>query len=147
MRVVVQRSINSSVMVNNEIVGKINQGLVLLVGFTHTDTSQDLDYMANKIVNLRLFDGKEKEESLLEKGYEILCISQFTLYANTSKGRRPSYVEAMPAEKANILYQQFVHKLKAFGIKVETGIFGADMKVMITNDGPFTIVLESEDNV
>ncbi len=147
MRVVVQRSINSSVMVNNEIVGKISQGLVILVGFTHTDTNKDLDYMANKIVNLRLFDGLEKEESLLEKGYEILCISQFTLYANTSKGRRPSYIEAMPSDSANILYQQFVEKLRTYNIKVETGIFGADMKVMITNDGPFTIVLESEGNV
>lgn len=147
MRVVAQRSIKSSVIVNNEIVGSINSGLVLLVGFTHTDTEKDLDYMASKVVNLRIFDGLEKEESLLEKHLEILCISQFTLYANTSRGRRPSYIEAMPSGDANKLYQLFVTKLRSYGIHVETGIFGADMQVSITNDGPVTIVLESEGNV
>ncbi len=144
MRVLVQRSLNSSVSVDKRIVGKINSGLVILVGFTNTDTSKDIDYLVKKIVNLRIFDDENgvMNKSILEVGGSILSISQFTLYADTKKGNRPSYVNAMSGDCAIKLYEEFNDKLKSF-VNVEKGIFGADMKVSITNDGPITIMLES----
>jgi len=144
MRILVQRSLNSSVSVNNEIVGSINNGLVLLVGFTHTDSSSDIDYLINKVINLRIFDDENgvMNKSLLDVGGSILSISQFTLYADTKKGNRPSYINAMGGEKSIKLYDEFNEKLSKY-VKVEKGIFGADMKVSITNDGPVTIMLES----
>lgn len=144
MRVIVQRSLKSNVCVDKEIVGSIDNGLVLLVGFTHTDTSEDIDYLIKKIVNLRIFDDENgvMNKSILDVGGSILSISQFTLYADTKKGNRPSYINAMGGENSKKLYDEFNQKLSEF-VPVEKGIFGADMKVNIMNDGPVTIMLES----
>ncbi len=142
MRVVIQRSKASSVVVDKKVVGSIKSGLVLLVAFTEGDTIKEIDYMINKIINMRIFDGTP-EQSLLEVGGEILAISQFTLYADATKGRRPSYFKALKSEEADKLYNLFVERLKETNIKVETGIFGADMEVNIVNDGPCTIILDS----
>ena len=143
MRVLVQRSKYSSVSVNNNIVGEIDKGLVLLVGFTPGDTLDDVSRLAKKIVNLRIFDDENgiMNKSLLDVGGDILSISQFTLYADSRKGRRPSYVNALNGEEAIKLYDIFNEKLRSH-VKVETGIFGAEMEVSITNDGPITIILE-----
>ncbi len=143
MRVLVQRSLNSSVEVNNEIVGKINYGLVLLVGFSVTDTTKRNRLLNKKILNLRIFNDENQvmNKSILDIDGEILSISQFTLYADTKKGNRPSYLNSMKNDEAKILYDEFNDKLKEY-TKVETGIFGADMKVNIINDGPITIILE-----
>ena len=145
MRVILQRVTSSSVMIDGKCVGKSGSGYMLLVGFTHDDTEKDIDYMIDKIIHLRVFSDNDGNMNLsLEdvKG-SILSISQFTLYADARKGRRPSFIEAMRPEKATILYDLFNQKLKETGIPVETGIFGADMKVTLTNDGPVTICLES----
>lgn len=144
MRVVVQRSLKSSVSINDKIVGKINKGLVLLVGFTEGDTNEDIDYLVNKIINLRIFDDENgvMNKSILDIEGSILSISQFTLYANTKKGNRPSYVDALKSSEAIKLYQLFNEELEKY-LHVETGVFGADMKVSIENNGPVTIILES----
>ena len=145
MRVLVQRSKKSNVKVDNKIVGKIDKGLVLLVGFTHTDTIDDIKYLAKKTVNLRIFDDENgvMNKSLLDNGGDILSISQFTLYADSTNGNRPSYVNAMKGEDAIKLYNLFNDELRNYGVNVETGKFGAVMEVNITNDGPTTIWLES----
>lgn len=144
MKVVVQRSLTSSVEVNDKIVGKIDKGLVLLVGFTLNDSIKEIEYLVDKIVNLRIFDDENgvMNKSILDVGGSVLSISQFTLYADTLKGRRPSYKNALNNELASPLYDLFNQKLKE-KVNVETGIFGSDMKVSITNDGPVTIILES----
>lgn len=144
MRILVQRSLKSSVSVKEKIVGKIDKGLVLLVGFTHDDAIEDIDYMVKKVLNLRIFDDENgiMNKSILDVGGSILSISQFTLYANPEKGNRPSYINALGGNEAIKLYNIFNDKLKEY-IQVETGIFGEDMKVSITNDGPVTILLES----
>ena len=144
MKVLVQRVIKSSVEVDKKIVGKIDKGLMLLVGFTDTDTEKEIDYMVDKVINLRIFDDENRvmNKSLLDVGGSILSISQFTLYADASKGRRPSYINALSGEKATILYDKFNDKLRSTGIHIETGIFGAEMIVNIVNDGPITIMLE-----
>ena len=144
MRILVQRSLESSVEIDNKIVGHINNGLVLLVGFTDGDTSEKIDYLVKKVLNLRIFDDENgvMNKSILDVGGSILSISQFTLYADTKKGNRPSYINAMGGENAKKLYDEFNMKLSEY-IEVQTGIFGADMKVNITNDGPITIMLES----
>lgn len=148
MKVVIQRSLESSVTVDNKVVGQIDKGLVLLVGFTEGDSSTDIDYMVKKIINLRIFDDDNgvMNKSLLEVGGSILSISQFTLYADTKKGNRPSYIKALTSSKSEPLYDLFNEKLREKDILVSTGIFGADMKVSILNDGPVTIILESGDN-
>ena len=145
MKVVIQKCLESSVSVDEKIVGKINYGMVLLVGFTEGDNDLIIDKMINKIVNLRIFNDEKgvMNKSLLDVGGSILSISQFTLYADTSRGSRPSYIKAMGGEEASKLYDKFNYKLKKI-VNVETGIFGADMQVSITNDGPVTIILESE---
>lgn len=145
MRVLVQRSKYSSVSVNNNIVGKIDRGLVLFVGFTPGDTLDDVTRLAKKIVNLRIFDDENgiMNKSLIDVQGSILSISQFTLYSDTSKGNRPSYIRAMKSIEADSLYQKFNMELEAYNIAVEKGIFGADMLVNINNDGPVTIWLES----
>lgn len=147
MRVVVQRSLHSKVYVNGEVVGEIKSGVVLLVGFKVGDTEKEIDYMVKKVLNLRIFDDEDgvMNKSLLDVGGDILSISQFTLYGNAKKGNRPSYVDAMPGDDAVRLYDLFNEKLRDNGVKVEKGVFGADMKVEITNDGPITILLESEE--
>ena len=146
MKVVVQRAVNAKVEIDEKINGSITNGLVVLVGFTYGDDSSDIDYMVKKIVNLRIFDDENgvMNKSILDVDGKILSISQFTLYADTKKGRRPSYASALKGEEATILYDLFNQKLREF-VTVETGIFGADMKVTLTNDGPVTIVMESRE--
>jgi len=143
MRVLVQRSMDSNVMVDGKITGSIDKGLVLLVGFTEGDNLDKINYLINKILNLRVFDDENgvMNKSILEVGGSILSISQFTLYADTSKGNRPSYIKALKGEESIKLYDLFNEELSKH-IHVETGIFGADMKVNIKNDGPCTILLE-----
>lgn len=146
MKVIVQRSLDSSVKVDGKIVGKIDQGLVLLVGFKIGDTVKDIDYMVRKIVNLRIFDDDNHimNKSIIDIKGSILSISQFTLYANTKKGCRPSYIEALKSDEARELYDLFNKKLSEF-VNVEAGIFQTDMLVNIKNNGPVTIILESGD--
>lgn len=143
MKVVIQRVLSSSVEVNHKIVGKIDQGLTLLVGFNKDDDVTKLDKIIHKIINLRIFDDSNHimNKSVLEVGGKILSVSQFTLYADTKKGNRPSYANAMHREKAIELYDEFNQRLSKY-IEVETGIFGSEMKLNIENDGPITIILE-----
>lgn len=146
MRIVVQRCKEASVQVDKKTVGKIEQGLVLLVGFTEGDTIKEIEYLIDKVLHLRIFDDEEgiMNRSLLDVGGSILSISQFTLYADTRKGRRPSYVQALNGKEASVLYDIFNQKLESAHVQVEKGIFGADMKVALVNDGPVTILLEKE---
>ncbi len=143
MRVLVQRSKNSSVKVAGKLVGKIDSGYVLLVGFTDTDNKEIVDKMVKKVLNLRIFDDTNgvMNESILDHNKSILSISQFTLYADSKKGNRPSYIKALKGEDAIKLYDYFNEELKKY-VNVETGIFGEDMEVSIINDGPVTILLE-----
>lgn len=147
MRIVVQRSLDAKVVVDDKITGQISKGMVILVGFTYNDTVEDIDFLVNKVLNLRIYDDENgvMNKSILEVGGDILSISQFTLYGDAQKGRRPSYAKALGGEEAIKLYDLFNTKLKEH-IHVETGIFGADMKVTLTNDGPVTILLESRNN-
>ena len=144
MRVLVQRCDKALVRVNDNVVGSINKGLMILVGFTEGDNFDTIKYMTGKVVNLRVFDDENgiMNKSLLDKSYSILSVSQFTLYGDASKGRRPSYVNALNGSLAKPLYDKFNEELRKYGIKVETGIFGGDMKVELINDGPVTIMLE-----
>ena len=144
MRVLVQRCDKALVRVNDNVVGSINKGLMILVGFTGGDNFDTIKYMTDKVVNLRVFDDENgiMNKSLLDKSYSILSVSQFTLYGDASKGRRPSYINALNGSLAKPLYDKFNEELRKYGIKVETGIFGADMKVELINDGPVTIMLE-----
>ena len=143
MKVIVQKCENAKVIVDNKVVGKCDFGLMLLVGFTYEEKTGVLDKMARKIVNLRIFEDENNvmNKSLLDVGGTILSVSQFTLYADSSKGNRPSYIKALNGEEANILYDKFNEELRKY-TNVETGIFGADMKVDFTNLGPTTIILE-----
>lgn len=146
MRIVVQRSKESSVTINNKLNGKIDKGFVLLVGFTHNDTKEIVDKMINKIINLRIFEDENEKMnlSIQDINGSILSISQFTLYANCKEGRRPSFTNAMNPNDASILYDYFNQELDKV-IHTETGIFGSDMKVNIYNDGPVTIILDSDE--
>ncbi len=145
MRVVVQRVSSSSVSVNGEVIGQIKKGLNVLVGFTNGDSLKDIDYLVNKIINLRIFDDENgvMNKSVLDIGGSILLISQFTLYADSKKGNRPSYLNALKACDALLLYEQTVDKMSQF-VNVQTGLFGADMQVLINNDGPITICIDSK---
>lgn len=144
MRVLVQRCDKALVRVNDNVVGSIDKGLMILVGFTEGDNFDTIKYMADKVVNLRVFDDENgiMNKSLLDKSFSILSVSQFTLYGDASKGRRPSYVNALNGSLAKPLYDKFNEELRKYGVEVETGIFGADMKVELINDGPVTIMLE-----
>ncbi|MBQ2909649.1 MAG: D-tyrosyl-tRNA(Tyr) deacylase [Bacilli bacterium] len=144
MRVLVQRSGEASVKVDKKIVGQIDSGLVLLVGFTNGDTLEEVKHLAKKCVNLRIFPDENDvmNKSLLDFGGDILSISQFTLYGDAHKGNRPSYINAMKNDEAIPLYEAFNEELRSYGVKVETGIFGADMDVSLINIGPTTIWLE-----
>ncbi|EMR05846.1 D-tyrosyl-tRNA(Tyr) deacylase [Bhargavaea cecembensis DSE10] len=146
MKVVIQRSGKASVTVDGEVTGAIDSGYVLLVGITHTDTEDDVRYVANKVANLRLFeDGDGKMNlSILEAGGSVLSVSQFTLYADTAKGRRPGFSEAARPEQAEPIYKQFNEELRNLGLQVETGVFGAMMDVSLVNDGPVTVIVESK---
>lgn len=145
MRVLLQRSKNSNVTINGKVNGKIENGYVCLVGFTNGDTKELIDKMIKKIINLRVFEDENKKMnlSILDVNGSILSISQFTLYADSSKGNRPSFVNAMKPDEASCLYDYFNNKLSEF-VHTETGIFGSDMKVEIYNDGPVTIMLDSD---
>ena len=144
MRIIVQRCDKANVKVDSNIVGSIDKGLMILVGFTEGDNFDTIRYMVDKIVNLRVFDDENgiMNKSLLDKSFSILSVSQFTLYGDASKGRRPSYINALNGSLAKPLYDKFNEELRKYGIKVETGIFGGDMKVELINDGPVTIMLE-----
>ncbi len=145
MRAVVQRVRKSSVTVDEKVVGKINKGLMVLLGVGIEDSDSDIDYLAEKIVNLRIFedDGGKMNLSLLETGGELLVVSQFTLYGDCRKGRRPGYDKAARPEAARDMYESFVEKCKSYGITVQTGIFQAEMLVDISNDGPVTLLIDS----
>ncbi|MEC0344839.1 D-aminoacyl-tRNA deacylase [Peribacillus frigoritolerans] len=146
MRVVLQRSKAAKVVVANQIIGQIDSGLVLLVGVTHGDTIDDAAYLAEKIVNLRIFEDENEKmnHSLLDVGGSILSVSQFTLYGDCRKGRRPNFMDAARPEEANELYEVFNEELRKKGVHTETGQFGAMMDVQLTNDGPVTLILESK---
>ena len=148
MRAVVQRVTSSKVVVYGQITGAINKGINVLIGISCDDNEEDLKYIRDKIINLRIFEDEnfKMNKSLMDIGGEILVISQFTLYGDCRKGRRPNFMAALGGEEAKKLYDQFVLMIKECGIKVETGIFGADMKVDIQNDGPVTILLDSKKN-
>ena len=146
MRVVVQRVNKSSVTIDGKVVGKIDKGFTLLVGFTQGDTIDDIKYMVKKIVNLRIMDDENgvMNKSIIDTGGSILSISQFTLYGDAKKGNRPSYVKALGGESASPMYDKFNELLREH-VTVETGIFGADMKVSIENNGPVTILLDTDE--
>lgn len=145
MRAVVQRVKFSKVEVDGEVIGSINQGLNILLGVSKEDTIEDIKYLKDKVLNLRIFEDEEGKMnlSLKDVGGEVLAVSQFTLYGDARRGRRPSFSDAARPEVANPLYEEFVEKVKNQGINVGTGKFGAHMMVDLTNDGPVTILLES----
>lgn len=149
MRAVVQRVSRASVTVESEIVGEIAQGLLILLGVTHADEQRDVDYLVDKIVNLRIFDDADGKMnlSLSDTGGDMLVVSQFTLYGDTRGGRRPSFIAAAPGNEAKTLYECFVAKAQRSVAKVATGKFGAMMDVELVNDGPVTIVLDSEKTI
>jgi len=145
MRVVVQRVSQASGKVDGKLTGKIGRGLMLLIGIAKEDELKDIDFIADKCVNLRIFEDEngKMNRSLLEIGGEILAVSQFTLLGNTRKGRRPSFIEAAGPEKGEEFYNLFIEKLQSYNIKIETGIFGAMMDVELINYGPVTLLIES----
>ncbi|WP_018924152.1 D-aminoacyl-tRNA deacylase [Salsuginibacillus kocurii] len=145
MRVLIQRASNSEVTVEEEQTGAIGHGLVVLVGVTHEDTEKDAFWLAEKVANLRIFEDEEGKlnNSLLDNEGAVLSISQFTLYGDAKKGRRPNFMQAAKPEQAEQLYEAFNEKLKELGVPVETGRFGEMMRVTLTNEGPVTLMLES----
>lgn len=147
MKIVLQRVTHSSVEIEGKINGQINKGLMVLVGFASDDTTAIIDKMIDKLINLRIFEDEQGKmnRSLMDVNGSILSISQFTLYADCKRGRRPGFTDAARPEIAIPLYDYFNQELKEKGIDVETGIFGADMKVSLLNDGPVTIILDSQE--
>lgn len=145
MKAVLQRVTSGKVTIENRVTGEIGKGFVVLLGIHQDDTEAQGDFLAEKIVNLRVFEDEagKMNRSLLDCGGEILLVSQFTLYADCSHGRRPSFIEAARPETAIPLYERMIQALRSFGIRVETGEFGADMQVEIENDGPVTILLDT----
>jgi D-tyrosyl-tRNA(Tyr) deacylase len=148
VRVVIQRVKRAKVVTNDKVVGEINQGLLLLVGFTDNDSLKDIEYMVNKIINLRIFDDGAgvMNLSVADINGSILSVSQFTLYASIKKGRRPSYEQSLNRNEALILYQLFNKKLKDTNLHIETGAYGEEMEVKLINDGPVTIIIDSKDS-
>ncbi|MGL5208854.1 D-aminoacyl-tRNA deacylase [Cetobacterium sp.] len=147
MRAVIQRVKHASVSVDNRITGEIKQGFLVLLGVTHTDTEKEVDWLAKKITDLRVFNDSDDKMNLGLKDVdgELLIISQFTLYGNCIKGRRPAFIDAAKPDIANELYEKFLKKCKDLGFKTEAGIFGADMKVELLNDGPVTLIIDTKD--
>jgi len=145
MRALIQRVLSSSVKVDGDIIGQSGKGILVFLGVTHDDTMEDLNFLVNKCANLRIFEDEEGKMnlSLLDVGGEALVISQFTLYGDCRKGRRPSFTEAARPDKAIPLYERFIDEFKKLGIKTESGEFGADMKVDLINDGPVTLMINS----
>nr|WP_312575868.1 D-aminoacyl-tRNA deacylase [Sedimentibacter sp.] len=146
MRGVVQRVKSANVTVDNEIIGSIKHGILLLLSVEDSDDEKDLEYMCDKVMNLRIFEDENEKmnESLLDVKGELLVVSQFTLHGDARKGRRPSFIAAARPEKAIPLYEKFIQKMKDQGIKTSSGRFGADMQVALVNDGPVTILLDSK---
>ena len=146
MRVVLQRAKRAEVRVSGDVVGKIDRGLMLLVGVTHEDTSEDAAYVAEKVANLRIFEDEQDKMnlSLLDVKGQILSVSQFTLYGDCRKGRRPNFMDAAKPDHAETIYEAFNNELRGKGIVVETGRFGAMMDVDFVNDGPVTLIVESK---
>ena len=146
MKTLIQRVKEAKVLVDNETVGEIGNGLLVFLGITHDDTEKDIDYLVEKLVNLRIFEDGDRhfEKSLLDTRGEVLVISQFTLYGNAKNGRRPDFVQAAKPDIAEKLYDRFVEKFRATGLKVETGKFGAMMEISLVNDGPVTLMIESK---
>lgn len=146
MKVLLQRSKQASVTIDGEVTGAIDKGYVLLVGITHEDTPEDVKYVAKKIAGLRIWEDEEGKmnRDLSEVGGAVLSVSQFTLYGDVSKGRRPSFIQAARPEQAEPLWEQFNEELRALGLHVETGRFGAMMDVSLVNDGPVTLMVESK---
>ena len=149
MRAVVQRVTSASVTVDGRVAGEIGAGLLILLGVGRTDNTESASYLAEKIANLRIFSDEagKMNLSLLDIGGSALVVSQFTLYGDTRGGRRPSYIQAAPPEEANRLYEEFVRSMRALGVTVETGVFQAHMQVELVNDGPVTILLDSEKTI
>ena len=148
MRVVVQRVSQSNVKVSGEIIGEINEGLMVLVSFVDEDNDTDLGWMTKKIINLRIFNDDEGKmnRSVQDIGGDILLISQFTLHGSTKKGNRPSFIKAAKPDFANVMYERFIKVLEqSLGKEIQTGEFGGDMKVSLVNDGPTTIIIDSKD--
>lgn len=146
MRAVVQRSYEASVKVDDKTIGEIDWGMVVLLGVKDNDTEEDLKYILRKVLNLRIFDDENgvMNKSILDLGGSILLISQFTLYGDVRKGNRPSYSNAAGFEEGKALYEKMIEEIEKSDIKVETGSYGADMKVSLINNGPVTILLDSE---
>ena len=146
MRALIQRVCRATVRVEEQIVGQVDRGLLILLGISDTDGLSDMEYVAEKCVNLRIFEDNQGKmnRSLLDTGGQVLVVSQFTLHADTRKGRRPSFNRAAPPDIAKSMYEQFVQRLRTFGIHTETGVFGAYMQVEIHNTGPVTLMVDSE---
>ncbi|MBS3994391.1 MAG: D-tyrosyl-tRNA(Tyr) deacylase [Alkaliphilus sp.] len=146
MRAVVQRVTEANVLVEGKILGEIQRGLLVFLGVEENDESTDVEYMLEKVMNLRIFEDAEGKmnRSLLDVQEDLMVVSQFTLLGDCRKGRRPSFINAARPEKANELYKIFVEKAKNYGIKVQTGVFQAEMKVSLCNDGPVTIIIDSK---
>ncbi|MCP8616976.1 D-aminoacyl-tRNA deacylase [Salirhabdus salicampi] len=147
MRAVIQRASKAHVTVDGEVTGEINQGIVILLGVTHEDEEKDAKWLADKIVHLRIFEDEsgKMNHSLKDVGGQALSVSQFTLYGDCRKGRRPNFMEAAKPEPANILYETFNRFIEDHGIQVKTGVFGAMMDVSLVNDGPVTLLLDTKD--
>ncbi|MGM1050571.1 MAG: D-aminoacyl-tRNA deacylase [Bacillota bacterium] len=145
MKVVIQRCKNAQVTVNEEVVGAIGEGLMVLVGVTHEDEEKDVKYLADKVAGLRIFEDEHEKMnfSVQDIGGAILSVSQFTLYGDIRKGKRPNFMAAAKPDKAEMLYEAFNRELAAKGLQVETGVFGAMMDVSLTNWGPVTIIIDS----
>jgi len=149
VRAVIQGVSRASVTVDGRVAGKIGAGLLILVGVSRTDNPEAAAYLAEKIANLRIFPDEQGKMnlSLLDAGGSALVVSQFTLYGDTRGGRRPSYIQAAPPEEASGLYEEFIRSMRALGVSVETGVFQAHMQVELVNDGPVTILLDSEKTI
>lgn len=145
MKVVIQRVCKACVSVDNQIVSSINNGILALIGLKADDDEEKFDYIIKKVLNLRIFGDEQKKmnKSLLDYNFEVLLVSQFTLYADCKRGNRPSFTRAMPPDQAKVLYQKFVEKFKEKYSKVKDGVFGAMMQINLINDGPVTIILEN----
>ena len=145
MRAVVQRVKRASVSVDEELISKIDKGIMLLLGIEENDDDKDLEYILKKVTKLRIFDDEEgiMNKSLLDYGLEILVVSQFTLYGDARKGNRPSYLRSAKFDEGIVLYEKFIQELEGLGVKVSTGKYGSDMDVELINDGPVTILLDS----
>jgi D-aminoacyl-tRNA deacylase len=149
VRAVIQRVARASVSVEGRVAGEIGAGLLILLGVSRTDNPESASYLAEKIANLRIFSDEvgKMNLSLLDVGGSALVVSQFTLYGDTRGGRRPSYIQAAPPEEANRLYEEFIRSMRALGVDVKTGVFQAHMQVELVNDGPVTILLDSEKTI